>query len=164
MIAIVQGHPDPDGRHYGHALAAAYADAAVAAGYPVNVIDFARLEFPLFRSKAEFDHGAPPAAIRAAQTIIGRAEPRVIFFHLWLGAMPARLKEFWAQVFRPGCVGGAADLAPGRQGKLQGRSARLVVTRGMPARLYRWYFGAHSLKCLDRISLGSAASVRSRRI
>jgi hypothetical protein len=31
MIAIVQGHPDPDGRHYGHALVAAYADAAVAA-------------------------------------------------------------------------------------------------------------------------------------
>jgi hypothetical protein len=80
MIAIVQGHLDPDGRHYGHALAAAYADAAVAAGYPVNVIDFARLEFPLFRSRAEFDHGAPPAAIRAAQTSIGRAEPRVIFF------------------------------------------------------------------------------------
>lgn len=79
MIVIVQGRPNPDGRHYGHALAAAYADAAVAAGYPVNVIDFARLEFPLFRSKADFDHGAPPAAIRAAQTIIGRAEPRVIF-------------------------------------------------------------------------------------
>lgn len=79
MIAIVQGHPEPDGRHYGHALAAAYAAAAVAAGHQVNVIDVARLEFPLLRFKAEFDHGAPPAAIRAAQTIIGRAEPRVIF-------------------------------------------------------------------------------------
>jgi hypothetical protein len=31
MIVIVQGRPNPDGRHYGHALAAAYADAAVAA-------------------------------------------------------------------------------------------------------------------------------------
>ena len=68
--------------------------------------------------------------------------------------MPARLKEFWAQVFRPGCVGGAADLASGRQGKLQGKIARIVVTMGMPVRLYRWYSGAHSLKCLDRNRLG----------
>jgi putative NADPH-quinone reductase len=154
MIAIVQGHPDPDGRHYGHALAAAYADAAVAAGYQVNVIDVARLEFPPLRFTAEFDHGAPPAVIRDAQTIIGRAEHLVIFPPLWLGAMPARLKEFWAQVFRPGLAGGAADFAPGRKAKRTEKSARIVVSMGMPARFYRWYFGAHSLNCLARNSLG----------
>ena len=26
----------------------------------------------------------------------------------------------------------------------------MVVTRGMPALAYRWYFGAHSLKSLER--------------
>ena len=154
LIAIVQGHPDPDGRHYGHSLAAAYADAAVAAGYEVKVIDVARFEFPLLRSKADFDCGAPPAAIRDAQTIIGRAEHLVIFFPLWLGAMPALLKGFWEQVFRPGFVGNASDLPSGRKGQVKGKSARIVVTMGMPAMFYRWYFGAHSLKCLERNILG----------
>jgi putative NADPH-quinone reductase len=35
-------------------------------------------------------------------------------------------------------------------GLLKGRSARIVVTMGMPAFIYRWFFGAHSLKSLER--------------
>ena len=38
--------------------------------------------------------------------------------------------------------------------ELAGRSARLVVTMGMPALVYRWYFRAHSLKALERNILG----------
>ncbi|HSF48541.1 MAG TPA: NAD(P)H-dependent oxidoreductase, partial [Burkholderiales bacterium] len=37
---------------------------------------------------------------------------------------------------------------------LAGKSARVVVTMGMPAFVYRWYFGAHSLKSLERNILG----------
>lgn len=37
---------------------------------------------------------------------------------------------------------------------LKGKSARIVVTMGMPAWMYRWYFGAHSLKSLERNILG----------
>lgn len=33
---------------------------------------------------------------------------------------------------------------------LQGRSARIVVTMGMPSTVYRWFFRAHSLKALKR--------------
>ena len=33
---------------------------------------------------------------------------------------------------------------------LKGRSSRIVITMGMPAFVYRWYFGAHSLKSLKR--------------
>ena len=33
---------------------------------------------------------------------------------------------------------------------LSRRSARIVVTMGMPALIYRWYFGAHGLKSLER--------------
>jgi len=33
---------------------------------------------------------------------------------------------------------------------LKGRSARVVVTMGMPAVIYRWFFMAHSLKSLER--------------
>lgn len=37
---------------------------------------------------------------------------------------------------------------------LTGRSARVVVTMGMPATIYRWYFRAHSIKSLERNILG----------
>jgi len=35
-------------------------------------------------------------------------------------------------------------------GKLTGKSARVIVTMGMPAFIYRWYFMAHSLRSLER--------------
>ena len=37
-ITIVQGHPDPAGGHYGHALAQAYVSGAEAAGHEVRTI------------------------------------------------------------------------------------------------------------------------------
>ena len=37
---------------------------------------------------------------------------------------------------------------------LGGRSARVVVTMGMPALVYRWYLRAHSVKSLERNILG----------
>ena len=41
----------------------------------------------------------------------------------------------------------------GKKG-LSGRSARLVVTMGMPALVYRYFFRAHSVKSLERNVLG----------
>ncbi|WP_353506239.1 hypothetical protein [Variovorax brevis] len=37
---------------------------------------------------------------------------------------------------------------------LAGRSARVVITMGMPAPIYRWYFFAHGLRLLKRSILG----------
>ena len=68
--------------------------------------------------------------------------------------MPAILKAFFEQVFRPGFA--IRVDSPGGSWKklLTGKSARIVVTMGMPAFLYRWYFMAHSLKSLERNILG----------
>ena len=33
---------------------------------------------------------------------------------------------------------------------LKGKSAHIIITMGMPAFVYRWFFGAHSLKSLER--------------
>jgi putative NADPH-quinone reductase len=78
----------------------------------------------------------------------------VFFFPLWLGDMPALLKGFLEQVARPGFAFKAnGDNKMPAKG-LKGRSARVVVTMGMPAFLYQWYFGAHSVKSLKRNILG----------
>jgi putative NADPH-quinone reductase len=150
-ILVVQGHPDVAPAHFGHALAEAYTNAARAAGHEVRSVVVAALDFPLLRSRAEWEDGALPPALAAAQQDIGWAEHLVFFFPLWLGGMPALLKGFLEQVARPGFA-----LAAGRMPKplLRGRSARLVVTMGMPALAYRWFFRAHSLKALKRNILG----------
>ena len=149
-IALIQGHPDPAGGHFCHALAEAYAEAARAAGHEVKTVEVARLEFPLLRSAAEWEDGAAPAAIVPAQQAIAWAEHLVLVFPLWLGDVPARLKGFLEQALRPGFALGEAEA--GRVGKklLKGRSARLLVTMGMPAFFYRAWYGAHSVKSLKR--------------
>jgi putative NADPH-quinone reductase len=153
-ILIVQGHPDASRPHYGHALAASYAGGARDAGHEVQTLDVARLDFPLLRSKADWDEGKVPADLEAAQVQIQWAEHLVFFFPLWLGGMPALLKGFLEQVARPGFAISQMGGASLPKKLLAGRSARVVVTMGMPALVYRWYFRAHSLKALERNILG----------
>ena len=74
-------------------------------------------------------------------------------YPLWLGAMPALLKAFLEQVMRPGFAVGKIRSASWKK-MLAGRSARIVVTMGMPALIYRWFFRAHSLRSLERNILG----------
>lgn len=153
-ILIIQGHPDTGARHLCHGLADAYAEGARAAAHEVRQIDVGALDFPLLRSKVDWDHGALPAALQPAQQDIAWAQHIVIFFPLWLGGMPALLKGFLEQVARPGFAIAHTE-GPGFYKKLlAGRSARIVVTMGMPALVYRWYFRAHSLKALERNILG----------
>jgi putative NADPH-quinone reductase len=153
-IAIIVGHPDPAGQHFGHALASAYERGARDAGHEVKMINVARLDFPLLRSATEWE--GPPAvdSILEAQHTLDWAEHVVIFFPLWLGDMPAVLKGFFEQTLRPGFAFGKA--APGRLPKkrLGGRSARIVVTMGMPALFYRMFYRAHSVNSLRRNILG----------
>ena len=91
-ILIIDGHPDPDPARFCHALAAAYAEAALSAGYAVEIINLSAVELRLLRT---------------------RQDP------------------------------GRRTLMPG---KLTGKSARVIVTMGMPAFIYRWYFSLRSLE------------------
>jgi putative NADPH-quinone reductase len=150
-IVVIQGHPDPEGGHFGHALAEAYASGATEAGHEVTVLPVAQIDFPLLRTKDEFNAGEPLEAIRQCQQAIAAADHLVIIHPLWLGSMPALLKGFLEQVFRPGFAFGK-PVKPGRPGAklLKGKSARVVVTMGMPGFAYRWFYGAHAVKSLER--------------
>lgn len=154
-ILLIQGHPDNSKVHLCHALAQAYVEGAREAGHEVRTIDVAALDFPLLRSQQEWEHGALPSALAQSQQDIHWAQHLVLFFPLWLGDMPALLKGFLEQVARPDFAfeyveGGASFTRKG----LLGRSARVVVTMGMPATVYRLYFRAHSVKSLERNILG----------
>jgi putative NADPH-quinone reductase len=149
-ILLIQGHPDPCTDHLCHALADAYAAGAVGAGHILRHITVAQLDFPLLRSQHEWEEGAVPDALRASQDDIHWAQHLVLFFPLWLGDMPALFKGFLEQVARPGFAFAGNRQNPFGKRPLAGRSARVVVTMGMPSLLYRLYFRAHSIKSLRR--------------
>ena len=112
-------------------------------------LTLADLDFPMLRRPADWLEGAPPSAIAAAQADIAWAEHLVILYPLWLGDVPALLKGFLEQVMRPHFA-----LRYRQRGLpeklLKGRSARVVVTMGMPAFFYKAFYGAHSVKSLER--------------
>ena len=153
-ILLVQGHPDPNREHLCHTLEDAYARAAVLAGHDVRHVRVAELDFPLLRTQHDWEKGALPGTLQTAQDDIGWCEHLVLLFPLWLGDMPALLKGFLEQVARPGFAFHGQANNPLKDKALKGRSARIVVTMGMPALVYRWYFMAHSIKSLERNILG----------
>lgn len=149
-ILILQGHPDAEQRHLCHALGDAYARGARSAGREVRLLELAEIALPPLRSAEEWKAEAV-GEVKAAQENILWADHLVLIYPLWIGTMPAVVKGFLEQVFREDFAFGGNPLF---DKKLKGRSARVIVTMGMPAFLYRWYFGAHSLKSLERNLLG----------
>ncbi|HSA63815.1 MAG TPA: NAD(P)H-dependent oxidoreductase [Nitrospira sp.] len=161
-IVIIQGHPDGASRHFCHALADEYAKGAQDASHEARRLDVAQLDFPLLRTKEDFEKGEPPAAIKEAQEAIKEADHLVIVYPLWLGSMPALLKAFLEQVLRPGFAFEYQSRGMPKK-LLKGTSARIVVTMGMPASVYRWVYFAHSLRSLKRniLAFCGIAPIRS---
>ena len=153
-ILVLQGHPDTTQPHLLHMLADAYVDAARRAGHDVRSVRIADIDFPLLRSQQDWEHGTVPPSLEQAQRDIEWAQHMVLLFPLWLGDMPALVKGFLEQVARPGFAFGPGAANPFTAKALAGRSARVVVTMGMPAIVYRWYFRSHSVKSLERNILG----------
>lgn len=148
-ILIIQGHPDPAGGHLCHAFADTHAEGAVSAGHSVSRIDAAAIDFPLLRTKAEFEAGRLPESLLDAKQALQVADHIVIIFPLWLGTMPALLKGFLEHLMRPGIAFEYQSKGFPRQ-LLKDKSARLVVTMGMPALFYRWFYFSHGLRVLKR--------------
>ena len=148
-ILVIDGHPDRDDARLCHALADAYQKGGKSGGHEVRQIKVAEINFPLLRTSEQFESGQIPADIKAAPEAFQWCNHMLIIYPLWLGTMPSLLKGFFEQVFRPGF---AFDnkTAGWPKGNLSGKSARIVVTMGMPGWVYRWIFGAHSLKSLER--------------
>ena len=153
-IVILQGHPDRQTTHLGHALADAYASGAAAAGHEVRRVEIAQLDFPLLRSADDWNSGPLPEGLRDAQAAIGWANHLVILFPLWTGTMPALFKGFLEQIVRPGFAFRLRPDGNGLAPALTGKSARVVVTMGMPALFFRWFYHSHGVRGLNRSILG----------
>jgi len=113
-VALIQGHPIENARHFCHALSDAYKEGARQGGHEVREIGVTKLQFPILRSRQEWETEQPAPDIAASQDTIAWAEHLVFVYPLWLGTMPALLKAFLEQTFRPGFEMGKED-----EGKLE---------------------------------------------
>lgn len=158
-IVLLQGHPDPEGGHFCHALAQAYTNGAIEAGHEVHVVNIATLAFPLLSSRKD-QRGETPVAIAAVQAVLTQADHVVLIYPIWNGGAPALVKGFFEQVFRPTFIF-PDSTANGRLGffsyfiqrkALKGKTGRIVATMQMPAFIYRWMFHPHPEKNTLRVS------------
>ena len=149
-LVIIQGHPDPKQNHLDHALIASYIEGARTANHQVTLINIAELEFPLLQSNESFQKGKEdtPENLKPVQNAITESDHIVIIYPLWLGTMPALLKGFLEQLLRPGFAISYEKGLP--QGLLKNKTAHIIITMGMPAFIYRFYFFSHSLRSLKR--------------
>ena len=156
-ILIVQGHPDPQPGRFCQAIAEAYEAGAAGAGHAVHLVRVAALDFPLLRRHADFygEDAAAPAALLPTIEALKSADHIVIIYPLWLGGMPAYTRGFFEQVARPGVALEAVEKGFPKA-LLKGKSARLIVTMGMPAFAFRWLFGALSVRGFIRSVLNFA--------
>ncbi|MCA9159669.1 MAG: NAD(P)H-dependent oxidoreductase [Planctomycetales bacterium] len=149
-LVVVQGHPDAQSARLCHALADRYVEGARLAGAKIRRFDIGQIEFPLLRTKADFDLGrsGTPDSLAPAEEALVWAEHLMLIYPHWHGTIPALLKGFIEQVFRPGIV--EKHVASGFPKRLlAGKSARVMVTMGMPAWAYLWYFCAPNLRSLE---------------
>jgi putative NADPH-quinone reductase len=159
-ILVVDGHPDRDPARLCHALARSYVEGARELGHETRLIVLSEADFPMLRAANDFATPPTVPAIVSAQADIQWADHIVFVFPLWVGAAPAFFRAFLEQVARGEFLAAASAGVP--KGKLKGKSARLIVTMGMPALAYRLMFGAHGVKAVmvSALRFCGAAPVR----
>jgi len=146
-IAIVVGN-SMDGS-FSEALALAYKRGAESSGHEARVFVLARMTFDaVLREGYRRPQPLEPDLVAARDALLA-CDHIVLVFPLWCGDMPAILKGFIERVLQPDLLrfqsGGKTDWKV-----FAGKSARVIMTMGMPGLLYRWYYGAHALKLLKR--------------
>ncbi|MFP4520302.1 MAG: NAD(P)H-dependent oxidoreductase [Oceanicaulis sp.] len=161
-ICLLNAHPDADPARFCHAVADAYEQGALKAGHTVDRFDLGALPVAVLQSAEDFK--APPAEpVRQVQAALSAADHFVMVYPLWLGALPAAAKAFLEQLARADfLIETAAQNQTWPAQKMKGKSARLIVTMGMPGFAYRLFYRSHSLKGLETgvLRLAGFAPVR----
>jgi len=149
-IAVIVGHARKD--TYCEALGEAYRRGAEAEGHHVSLFVTSRMKFDPILHEGFTQIQPLEPDLQAAYVALKEADHLVLIFPLWLGTLPAIFKGFLERVLQPDLV------EPSKEGKyikfFKGKSARVIMTMGMPGFIYRWYFGAFALRMLKRNILG----------
>ncbi len=115
--------------------------------HDVKMFALSRMTFdPILRGGYRWEQPLEPDFARRLRAGSRPATHWVIVFPLWLGDMPAILKGFLERILQPDLI-----LRRGTDGAMNWRifknkSARLIMTMGMPVMVYRFWYWPHALK------------------
>jgi NAD(P)H dehydrogenase (quinone) len=147
-IMIVVGHPQS--RTLCGALGEAYQRGAQAAGHDVKLFALAEMKFdPILREGYRMEQPLEPD-LQAAYDALAACDHLVIIFPLWCGDMPALLKGFIERLLQPDLIRRQDTDNAMNWAIFNNKTARVVMTMGMPVSIYRFWYGGHALKLLAR--------------
>lgn len=145
-ILIINANPAKKRESFSAALCQAYHDGACGGGHEVRSLNLAELDFDPILHEGMHGEQPPEPAIFAAQDAIKWAEHIVFVAPMWQFNIPALLKGFCERTLTPGFAYALSGKNPLDLALLKGRSARLILTMGMPDAMYRLMYGAHGGK------------------
>ena len=147
-VAILVGNPLHDS--YCEALGKAYQRGAESGGHQAEVFLLGRMNFDAILREGYRREQPLEPDLAKARAAFAACDHVVIIFPLWCGDMPALLKGFFERILQADLLAVQKSGGKASWKMFKGKSARIVMTMGMPGWFYRWYFGAHALKLLKR--------------
>jgi putative NADPH-quinone reductase len=147
-IMIVVVHPQRN--TLCEVLSKAYQQAAQAAGHDTHLFVLADMTFdPILREGYRKVQALEPD-LDAAYKCLSDCDHLVLVFPLWCGDMPALMKGFIERVLQPDLIALQNTEHAMNWSIFKNKTARVVMTLGMPVSIYRFWYGAHALKLLSR--------------
>jgi putative NADPH-quinone reductase len=145
---IIVGHPH--GNSFCEALGKAYRDGAESGGYQAKLFVLSEMKFdPIlhngFRSEQRLE-----LDLQHAYEALVACDHLVLIFPLWCGDMPALLKGFIERILQPDLIARQGTEHAMDWSIFTNKSARIVMTMGMPVSIYRFWYRGHALKLLTR--------------
>ncbi len=145
-IAIIVGHPQD--QTFCAALANAYARGALAAGHDVKTFALSHMTFdPILHEGYRKEQPLEPD-LREACDWLARSDHWVFVFPLWCGDMPALLKGFIERILQPDLIRRHNSEHAMNWRIFENKTARLIMTMGMPVLVYRLWYGPHAIKLI----------------
>jgi NAD(P)H dehydrogenase (quinone) len=147
-ILAIDGHPNAESLNRG--LADAYVRGARNAGFDVQLLRIAELDFNPnlqhgFQKRTELE----PDLI-AAWEKIKRADHLVWVHPVWWGGLPAITKGFIDRVFLPGFAFKYKENSVWWEKLLTGKTAHIITTLDQPGWYYRFAYGRPSVNQLRK--------------
>jgi NAD(P)H dehydrogenase (quinone) len=147
-IMIVVGHSQR--ATFCAALGNAYKKGADAAGHEAQLFILSQMHFdPILHEGYRREQPLEPD-LQAAYKALADSDHLVLIFPLWCGDMPAILKGFLERILQPDLIARQNTENAMNWNIFRNKSARIIMTMGMPVSIYRFWYGGHALKLLTR--------------
>lgn len=147
-IMIVIGHPQKN--TLCEAMGNAYKSGAESAGHEAKLFHLADMRFdPILREGYRKEQALEPDLL-SAHTALANCDHLVLIFPLWCGDMPALMKGFIERILQPNLIARENSEHAMNWSIFKNKTARIIMTMGMPVSIYRFWYRGHALKLLTR--------------